>query len=130
MVDHQELIRERIETLQTYIQLLEKIERVFWGFRLSKMERAVMDAVDRKVGLTVQLLAVAASLGAVILGLGVGRLIVRSPLSLLGVVVMSGLIGIGLVIMIYHRARSRVAKQEMRIAQLEIFRLENQQSDQ
>jgi hypothetical protein len=127
MVEAEELVNEQIATLRTYIQLLEKIERVFWGFRLSRMERTVMEAIDRKVGLAVQLLAVASGLGMVIVGLGVGRLVVRSPLMLLGVVVVSGLIGIGLVVLIFHRARRQIAENEIRIAQLKIYQLEAQQ---
>jgi hypothetical protein len=124
----EELIEERIGMLQTYIHLLEKIEGVFLGWRLSKMERAVMESIDRKIGWAIQLQAVAAGLAALVLGLVAGRWIVRSPLAFFLLVLICGLVGIGLVIWIYHQARRQIARQEIRIAQLEIYRLREQQT--
>jgi hypothetical protein len=128
MVDAEELIRERIETLQTYIRALEKIEGVFWGIRLSKVERKVMAALDRKVGQGVQLLALGVGLLVMLPGLWVGRFFARNPLAFLGLVFTCGLIGVTLAMRIFHQARCRIARQEIRMAQLEIYRLENQQS--
>ncbi len=129
MVETEDLISEQIETLKTYIQLLERIKKIVWGFRLSKNERVVMEIVEGKVGLAEQLLAVVAGLGAVIVGMGLGRIIARSPWLLVMVVLVSGMAGICLAIFIYARARRQVAEQEIRLAQLEIYRLLNQQPD-
>jgi len=128
MIEAEELIQERIETLRTYINLLEKIEGVFLGWRLNKMERTVMEAIDRKIGWVIQFQALGTGLVALLLGMAVGRWIVRSPLAFLGLVLTCGLVGIGLVVVIYHRARRQIARQEIRIAQLEIYRLQEQQT--
>ena len=53
------------------------------------------------------------------------RLIARSPYLLFGGILAAGLIGILTVIYLFHQARQKIADQEIRIAQLEIFHLED-----
>jgi hypothetical protein len=129
MIDSDELIREQIDTLQTYISLLEKIEGVFWGVRLNKAERAVMKALDRKIGQVVQFVAVTAGLGVMVLGLGVIRWFARSPSMFLGLFFICGMLGVTLAMRIYHQARCQIARDEIRTAQLEVYRLEKQLAD-
>lgn len=125
MTKESDVIREQIETLHEYIRLLKKTGRVFWGIHLTPAEQTVLSAVDRRIGWPTQFLAILAGLGMALLGLGLGRLLIRNPLLLLPIIIIAGLIGVGTVVWIYHQARQQITKKEIQIAQLEIYRLED-----
>ena len=126
MVDDALWERERIRNLQVYIRILEKVRNTLWGYRFNPTERAILDAIDKHIRWWWQVLAVAAGVALFAVLLGLVRLVARSPYLLLGGVLGAGLIGIFAVIYLFHQARQQIADQEIRIAQLEIFRLEDQ----
>ena len=70
-------------------------------------------------------MAIAAGLALFGILLIMVRLLARNPYLLLGGILGAGLFGIATVIFLFHQARQEIADQEIRIAQLEIFRLED-----
>ena len=125
MVDDAQREKERIRNLQIYIQILEKTRKTLWGFRFNPTERAVLDVLDKRVSWWWQILAVAAGLVLFGILLVLVRLVARHPLLLLGGILAAGLVGIFTVIYMFRQARQQIADQEIRIAQLEIFHLED-----
>jgi hypothetical protein len=126
MADESQFERERIRKLQVYIQIMEKIRNTLWGFRFNPTERGFLDAIDKRISWWWQILAVAAGLALFGFLLFLVRLVARSPYLLLGGILGAGLIGVFTVVYLFHQARQQIADQEIRIAQLEIFRLEDQ----
>ena len=126
MIDDAQWEREQIRNLQVYIQIMEKVRNTLWGYRFNPTERAVLDAVDKRISGWWQILAVAAGVALFAVLLGLVRLVARSPYLLLGGVLGAGLIGVFTVIYMFHQARQQIADQEIRVAQLEIFHLEDQ----
>jgi hypothetical protein len=119
-----DMAREDIKTLREYIQLLEIIRRMWVGFRLSANAKVVLNIIDRKIGWPIQLMAGAAGLGVFLVGLSFGRLIARSPVMLVLIFIAAGLLAIFTVIAIFYQVRRRIADQEIKMAQIEIYRLE------
>jgi hypothetical protein len=126
MVVEVELIRERIETLQEYIRLLEKVRGVLIGFGLSANAKAVFEIIDRKIGWPTQLMAGAAGFLMFLVCLGFGRIFMRSPALLVLVFAAAGILSIYVAVLVFSTARRRIADHEMNRAQLEIYRLESQ----
>jgi len=126
MVDEQDLYRERIQILRTYIQLLEKVKGTFVGLGLNKAEQAVLAAIERRLGWQVQVLAVIVGVGIFAIGLGAGRVVARSLTVLLALITSAALLGLYAVVAIFRQARQRIVEYEIRVAQLKIFHLEDQ----
>ena len=129
MVDEAQLERERIRNLEIYIRIMDKIRNTLWGYRFNPMERAALEAIDKRISWWRQILAIAAGLALFGFLLVLVRLVARNPYLLLGGILGAGLIGISAVIYLFHQARQKIADQEIRIAQLEIFRLEDLLND-
>ncbi len=125
MVDESQFERERIRNLQIYIRIMEKIRNTLWGFRFNPTERAALEAIDKRISWWRQIMAIAAGLALFGILLIMVRLLARNPYLLLGGILGAGLFGIATVIFLFHQARREIADQEIRIAQLEIFRLED-----
>ena len=125
MVEPSELVRENIQTLQEYIRILEKLRRVLFGFRLNPAGRTILETVDQKIGWPTQWLAGICGLAMFLIGLGLGRIIARTPAIWLLVLAAAAFLGIGAVVLIFHLARRRIADLEIRKTQLEIYRLES-----
>ena len=126
MVDESEWVRERIRNLQSYIRMMGKIRNTLVGFRFNSTERAALEAVDKRISWWRQFLAIIAGLALFGFLLTMVRLVARSPYLLLGGILGAGLISIITVIYLFHQERQKIAEQEIRIAHLEIFRLEDQ----
>jgi hypothetical protein len=126
MVDERNLKQERVDALGEYIRLLEKVENRIWGAGLSPAERIVLDTLERRVNWLVQAAAVLAGIGAFALSAWLGRFVARSPFILAGVLVGAGLLGLMAAVLIYRQARARIAEREIRIAQLEIYKIEDE----
>ncbi len=126
MADETQWERERIQKLQIYIRIMEKIRNTLWGYRFNPTERSVLEEIDKRISWWRQLLAIAAGLALFGISLVLVRLITRGPYLLFGGILAAGLIGILTVIYLFHQARQKIADQEIRIAQLEIFHLEDQ----
>ncbi len=122
----EEIKRERLEMLREYVRLLEKVSSQAVTLRLNPREKTVLDALERRVSWVVQALAVAAGLGIFGLGLVLARYVARSPLLLGIVVITAGAVGLMVAVEIYRRARAQVAWREIRAAQLEIYKLEDE----
>ncbi len=129
MVDETQWERERIQKLQIYIRIMEKIRNTLWGYRFNPTERSVLEAIDKRISWWRQILAIAAGFALFGIVLVLVRLIARSPYLLFGGILAAGLIGILTVIYLFHQARQIIADQEIRIAQLEIFHLEDRQKE-
>ncbi len=125
MVNDAQWEKERIRNLQIYIQILEKTRKTLWGFRFNPTELAILEAIDKRISWLWQILAVAAGLALFGILLVLVRLVARHPLLLLGGILAAGLVGIFTVIYMFRQARQQIADQEIRIAQLEIFHLED-----
>ncbi len=125
MADETQWERERIQQLQIYIRIMEKISSTLWGYRFNSTERSALEAIDKRISGWRQILAIAAGLALFVILLVLVRLVARSPYLLFGGIVAAGLVGILTVIYLFHQARQKIAAQEIRIAQLEIFHLED-----
>jgi hypothetical protein len=125
MVTEADLLHERIQTLKEYIQYLEKIRGVVFGFWLSPADRTVLQIVDRKIGWSTELLAGLAGLGMFLASLSLGRLIARSLALLVGVIIAAGLIALATAVYTFCRVRRQIADHEIKLAQIEIYRLES-----
>jgi hypothetical protein len=126
MVDEANLKQERIEALREYIRLLEKVQKRIWAVGMSPAEQIVLDTLERRVSWLAQTGAVLAGLLLFAISLWLGRLVARGPVLLIGVFLGAAALGLAAAILIYRGARARIARQEMRVAQLEIYRLEDQ----
>ena len=84
-----------------------------------------LEAIDKRISWWRQILAIAAGFALFGIALVLVRVIARSPYLLFGGILAAGLIGILTVIYLFHQARQIIADQEIRIAQLEIFHLED-----
>lgn len=125
MVDGSDWIREQMLAQQHYIDLLEKVKSSRLGIGLNREERAALDRIDRQIAPWCQLWGMFLGIIAFAAGLGMVRLLARSPILLLGGIVSAAALGIGSVVFVFHRARQAIIEQEIRIAHLEIFRLED-----
>ena len=126
MVDEIHLKQERIDALREYIRLLEKVHTRIWAAGLSPAEKIVLDTLERRVNWLVQVGSTLAGIGIFALSAWLGRFIARSPLFLVVILVGAGILGLMVATMIYRNARGKIAEQEMRIAQLEIYKLEDE----
>ncbi len=126
MVDEANLKRERIDALREYIRLLEKVHTRIWAGGLSPAEKIVLDTLERRVSWLVEVGSALAGIAIFALSAWLGRFIARSPLILVAIMVGAGVLGLMVATMIYRNARAKIAEQEMRIAQLEIYKLEDE----
>ena len=129
MADEPNWERERISNLQSYIRIMEKIRNTLLGFRFDPTERAALDAIDKRISWWRQFLAVAAGLALFGISLILVRMFARSLYLLLGGILAAGLASVITVVYLFHQERKKIADQEIRVAYLEIFRLEDQQNE-
>ena len=103
----------------------KKPGKLYGASDFNPTERAILEAIDKRISWWWQILAVAAGLVLFGILLVLVRLVARHPLLLLGGILAAGLVGIFTVIYMFRQARQQIADQEIRIAQLEIFHLED-----
>lgn len=126
MTQEADLISERIEGLGEYIRLLARVKGVVWRYGLNRAEQAVLDELDRKVALKEKILAVIAGVAVFALGFIAARFlgvlpVIRATLILAGI-----FLWLPATVLVYLRARCKVANHEIQVAQLHIYRLQDE----
>jgi hypothetical protein len=79
-----------------------KIRNTLVGHRFNSTERAILEAIDKRISWWRQILAVGAGFVFLRVLLGLARLTTRGPLFLLGSILGAGIIDIITVIYLYH----------------------------